>query len=136
MPNLDYAVIADFVRAEGGVAHGLGLGIDTVTAPAVPTGHNIGLLARFTFSRHECGRPHRLELIFQDIDGERLAEINATVEPEWVEGQPTGWPTGVLVGINFGVPLPNLGIYSLEMLLNDNLVKSMPLRVVSPPDAV
>jgi hypothetical protein len=130
VPQLDYAVLADYVRPEGGLAHGLGLGIDTIYAPDVPTGQNVGLLARLTFSRQECGRQHRLEVIFQDQDGERLAEINATTQPEWVEDQPVGWPMGVLLVLNFGVPLPAYGVYSFEMLLNDSLVKSIPLRVV------
>jgi hypothetical protein len=135
MPQLDYAVLADFVRAEGGLAHGLGLGIDTIYAPEVPTGQNVGLLARLTFSRQECGRAHRVEVIFQDQDGERLAEINATTEPQWVEGQPVGWPTGVLLGLNFGIPLPAYGVYAFEILLNDSLVKSIPLRVVPRQDS-
>ena len=133
MPDLDYALLADYVRTEGGLAHIIGAGIDRIWAPQVPTGQNVALLARFRFARAECGRPHRLEVIFQDADGERLAQMDAVVEPEWPEGTPLGWGTPGLLGLNIGVPLPVYGTYSFEVMLNDSLMKSIPLAV-SPPE--
>jgi hypothetical protein len=59
MPELDYALLCDYVRAERGVAHTIAAGIDTVHRPEVPTVANLGLLARVTFTRAECGRLHR-----------------------------------------------------------------------------
>ena len=105
------------------------LGPDTVMAAQVPTGQNLGILIRLGFARSECDRPHRLEIIFHDEDGQRLAHLNAVAEPRWPEDQPPGWTVGVLSAINIGVPLPNFGLYSFEVLVNDNLVKSIPLRV-------
>lgn len=37
MPELDYMVLADYVRQDGGVVHIMGAGVDTVFASAVPT---------------------------------------------------------------------------------------------------
>lgn len=68
------------------------------------------------------GRPHRLEVIFQDEDGDRLAQITSTTEPVWDENLPAGWRVGVLFGINMGIPLPRFGLYAFEILVNDNLV--------------
>jgi hypothetical protein len=130
VPELDYALLCDYVRTEGGVAHAIAAGLDTIIAPSVPTGQNVGLLLRLTFTRNECGRPHRLEVIFQDIDGERLAGIQAVITPEWAEGLPVGWPTGLLWGVNVGLPLPRYGVYALELLLNDANVDTLNLRVV------
>jgi hypothetical protein len=135
MPELDYAVICDYVRVEGGVAHVIAAGIDTITAPAIPTGQNVGLLMRVNFARTECDRPHRVEVIFQDEDGDRLTQIAGVNEPRWNDGLPTGWKVGALLGLNLGIPLPRYGIYSVEILLNDNLVKTIPLRVVPPAPA-
>ena len=131
MPRLDYAVLCDYVRAEGGIAHAIAAGVDTVLAENIPTGRNLGLLLRVTFTRAECGRPHRLEIIFQDADGERLLVINSVITPEWQEDVPPSWGVGALAGLNFGVPLPRAGLYSFEVLLNDNHVKTVPLRVVT-----
>lgn len=133
MPELDFALLGDHVRAEGGIAHVIAAGIDTIYAPAVPTGQNVGLLFRVLFTRNECDRPHRLEVFFQDEDGTRLAAMSSAVTPVWIEGQPAHWKTGVIGGFNFGIPLPRYGIYSLEMIMNDSHLKTLHLRVVEPP---
>src|SRR5689334_15548074 len=129
MPELDFAVVCDYVRAEGGVGHVIGGGFDTITLDEFPAGHKMRVWARVWLARSECGRPHRLELIFQNADGERLAEISGPIEREWNDGYPPGMKAGVGMAFNFGVPLPAPGLYSLEILLNDSLVKSIPLRV-------
>jgi hypothetical protein len=133
MPELDYALLCDYVRAEGGIAHMIGAGLDTIMAPQVPTGQNLGVVLRVAFARAECGRPHRIEIIFQGEDGERHAVVNAVVEPKWAADLPASWKQGLLAGINMGVPLPRYGLYSFEVLVNDSLLKSVPLRVREAP---
>lgn len=135
MPDLDFAFLCDYVRIDqsSGIAHALAVSIDSVSTPQVPTGQNVGLLARFTFSRNECGRPHRIELFFQSEDGgEPLMKWTGTVTPHWTEDRPIGWPTAFLFALNVGLPLPDYGTYSLEVLLDDRSVKSLPLRVTAP----
>ena len=129
VPNLDYAVLCDYVRAEAGLAHVIAAGIDTVWTPDVPTGRNLGLLMRISFRRAECGREHQIEIIFQDADGERLVELHTAITPEWQEGVPASWGVGAIAGLNFGVPLPRFGLYSFEILINGNHVKTVPLRL-------
>jgi hypothetical protein len=132
VPELDFAVTCDYVRAEGvGVAHVIGGGFDTIHAAEVPTGRNMGLWGRILLARNECGRPHRLEVIFQDEDGERLTELTGPVTGEWPgEDFPLAWKVGVAFAFNLGVPLPRYGLYSFDLMLNDSLVKTIPLRVV------
>jgi hypothetical protein len=130
MPELDYAVLCDYVRTEGGIAHVIAAGIDTVYTPDVPAGQNVGLLMRVAFTRNECGRPHRVELIFQDADGERLAQVMGVITPEWQPDLPPSWRVGALLGLNIGVPLPRFGLYAFEVLINDSHVKTIPLRVI------
>lgn len=137
VPELDFAVICDYVRvdASGGCAHVIGGGIDTIYADSVPTGRNVGLWARARFAQAECGRPHRIEIFVQDLDGSRVAEIEGTVRPEWPENYPTGWKVGVGMAYNLGLPLPSYGQYAFELLINDSLVKSIPFLVVQSSDA-
>jgi len=130
MPQLDYAFLCDFVRAEGGLAHVIGAGIDTVYAPETPTAHNFGLLARFTFTQGECGRPHRIEVFFRTEDGAEIAKVEAVITPEWGQGLPPGWPMGASLGLNFGLPLPAFGVYAFEIMIDDGHAKSLGLRVV------
>lgn len=135
MPELDFALLADYVRVDGGIAHVVGAGIDSVLVPQVPTGHNVGLLFRVEFTRNECGRPHRLEVIFQGEDGRRLAHLTSVVTPDWKTGLPAHWKTGLIGGFNFGVPFPDFGVYAFEIMLNDSHVKTLRLRVVAPETA-
>lgn len=130
MPELDYALLCDYVRVELGVAHVIAAGIDTFHHPQMPAGQNFGLVVRTTFTRNECGRQHNFEFIFQGADGERIAYVQGSVAPEWPEGHPAGWPVGALLGLNMGVPIPAFGHYSLEILINGNSVKSIPVRAV------
>jgi hypothetical protein len=135
MPELDLALIADHVSVEGGVAYVMRGCIDTVTAPELPAARNVGLLFRVQFSRIECGRPHRIEVIFQGEDGERLMGLETVVTPEWEQSFPPHWRVKVLAGLNFGVPLPRHGNYAFHVLINDSEVKVIDLRVVAPPQA-
>jgi hypothetical protein len=135
MAELDYALLCDYVRVDRGTAAVIAAGIDTVYLAEVPGGRQIGLLLRVTFTRNESGRPHRLEVIVQDEDGERLVQIEGVITPEWKEGLPPGWLTGALAGFNFGVPLPRYGVYSMEILIDDRSAKSLNLRAEPMPAA-
>lgn len=130
MPELDLALIADYVHAEGGVAYVMRGCIDTVTTPEVPTGRNVGFLFRIAFARSECERPHRIEVLFQGEDGERLMHVQTVVTPEWDESLPPHWRVKLLGGLNFGVPLPRFGVYGFHVLINDSQVKDIDFRVV------
>lgn len=133
MPDLDLALIADYVSVEGGVAYVMRGCIDTVTSPDAPTARNVGLLFRVEFSRNECGRPHRIEVLFQGEDGERLMDLQTVISPEWDSTLPPHWKVKALAGLNFGIPLPRHGNYAFHVLLNDSEVKVIDLRVVAPP---
>lgn len=131
MPTLDFAFLCDYARQDPGTPiHALAIAIDTIGVPEVPTGRNLGVVARFLFTKNECGRPHRIEIFVQDTDGKRVAQITGTVEPQWSEDIPPGWPTGAALALNFGIPLPTFGFYSVEFLMNDSSVKSLNFRVV------
>jgi hypothetical protein len=133
MPELDYALLCDYVRQEGGVAHVIAAGVDTVMLPQVPGAANLGLLVRLTFTRGECDKPHRLEAILAETDGETIAKINGVITPTWQQGLPAGWKTGAMLALNFGVVVPKYGVYSLDILVNDDSRKDIPLRVVPMP---
>jgi uncharacterized protein DUF6941 len=109
MPELDYALLCDYARAEGGVAHVIAAGIDTIHRPEVPSVANLGLLARIIFADEETGEAHEIEVRLRDQEGEQIAQANLTAVPRRVEGLPEGWPTAALLAMNFGVPLPSFG---------------------------
>lgn len=131
MPEVDYAFLCDYARTDqSGVAHAIAVGVDTIYAPEVPTGRNLGLLMRITSTQGESGRPHRVEVFVRSTDGAELVRIEGILQPEWNPTLPAGWPVGELIAFNFGVPFPEFGVYAVEIMIDDHSEKSMNLRVV------
>lgn len=132
MPELDFALVCDFVRLESksSVANVVGGGIDTIIVEELPAGQSMGLWNRVLFTRSECDREHRFEVVAQDADGARLLEIRSLISPRWSSSLPAGWKVPISIAYNLAVPLPHIGDYSFEILLNDSSLKSIPFRVI------
>lgn len=139
MAEIDFVILADYVRNDVGVLSIVGGGFDRLTAATLPSGQNVGLGLRFLFTRTECPGPHVLRIAFQDADAQVLVEVRA----EFPVGIPADYEPGDLIGMtinaNMGVPLPAYGRYTFEVVLDGQSLKSIPLRVVPPvmrsPDA-
>lgn len=137
MPQLDYMVLADYVRQDSGVTHIMGAGIDTVIAASVPTARHVGIALRITFGTdEEVGAPHNLTVAFQAADGERLLEAKSSfATPPPAPGIPAHWRTGLGIALQIPLPLPRYGDYSLELDIDDGVItKSIDFRVVPRPD--
>ena len=80
-----------------------------ITTPKLPVGLNLGLLLRISFERAECGRMHRVEVMVQDEDGDRLIHLTATGTPTWQEEWPINWKSKDMFGFNFGLPVARYG---------------------------
>lgn len=125
MPDIDFAILADHVRVENGLGYVIAGGIDRVTLGSVPGGIQAGLMLRLTLTPAERQRPARIEIVFQDEDGTQLMRLNAVAEAPPDTDK-------IMVGINFGLPFPDYGRYSLEILINDHSHKAIPVMAVSP----
>jgi hypothetical protein len=135
MPELDFMIVADYVRVDAGVMHMIAAAIDTVYTPAVPSTRMLGLGIRLFFTPAETRHEHPLEVVFQDSDGHRIAQINAMIPAQPIPpGRQPGMPIGALLPINMQLPLPAYGVYSFELLIHGNHLKSAPL-IISPPVA-
>lgn len=136
MPELDFMVTADYVRVEGGVLHMIAAGFDTMYLPAVPAVRQIGVGMRILIDVADAQQGHKLALIFQGPDGERLAEVHGRFSA--VPGQPLppeGRPYGLPAAFNLPLPIPAYGDYSLELFIDDQsaAVKSITLTVAPIP---
>ncbi len=134
MPELDYMVLADYVRHDGGFVHIMGAGVDTVTAPAVPTVQPFGVALRISFGTTEQpGEEHRLTVSFIGPD-KRVLDANATfITPSRAPGVPEHWKTVLGIALQIAVPLPEYGDYSCELNIDDGAItKSYEFRVVRP----
>lgn len=126
MPTLDFAILADHVRAENGLGYVIAGGIDEVRLQNVPAGINAGVLARLHLTPAERSRNHRVEVIFQDEDGQRLVQVSAVTDPLEGAGE------YIMLGLNFGLPIPRYGRYSLEIIVNDTNLKTIALKAPDP----
>lgn len=132
MLELEYMVLADYVRQDGGVIHIMGAGVDTVWAPAVPTLQPFGIALRISFaSTDPPGEPHHLTVSFVGPD-QRVLDANASFfSPPPPPGVPEHWRTGVGIALQIPVPLPAYGDYSCELDIDDGTItKSFEFRVV------
>jgi len=133
MPELDFMVTADYVRAEGGVIHMIAAGFDTLWIQSVPAAQQIGVGLRLRLDVAEAREAHQVTLIYQDADGEVLLRIAGTLGPVDPRAPlpPPGRPFGVVMAFNFVLPMPRYGDYSLELFLDDqaDAAKSITLTV-------
>ncbi len=129
MPELDYAMLAEHVRIDHGVAHILGAGWDGIEVNETPISTNVTLLVRIGFDRAECGRPHRVEVLVQDEDGTRLGHFTRTLKPEWMDGYPITWKSSEQFKFTFPLSFRRLGLYDCTILLNDSHKKTIPFIV-------
>ena len=135
MPELDFMIVSDYVRAENGVLHMIAGGVDTITVGAVPAARSIGIGLSLKLPLGEVTENHTLRLIFYGTDGARIAEIGADLPARSeTPNMPAGRKVGVVAALNMSLSLPAYGDYSLELLVNGNHKKEIPIYVISPAE--
>lgn len=132
MPELDYMVLADYVRQDGGIIHIMGAGVDTVFAAAVPTVQPFGVALRLSFSTTEApGEGHELVVSFVGPDKRLLDTTARFATPPRPPGVPDHWKTGLGIALQLAVPLPQYGDYLCELAVDGGTItKSYDFRVV------
>lgn len=137
MPDLEYLVLADYVRQDAGATHIMGAGIDTFGIPAqqLPAAIPVGLVARITFSvRDQVGAEHEIRLVFQGPDGDLLVISQPFRTPPPAAGVPEHWRTAVSLVSRLMLPFPRHGDYRLQVTLDDDptLSRSLDVRAIEP----
>lgn len=136
MPNLDFAFLADSAEAEPGRKfYVLGGGIDQIAGPAFPLMHpHMSLVMRWLIHPTEMNVRHHLEVRMVDADGKELAKIEGDIEASGHS------PTGREANVNMVINMANTrferpGDYGIDILMNNQHMKSLPLRVATAPVA-
>ena len=130
MPALDFAFLADAAEAEPNRKfYVLGGGIDVIAGQVAPLVHaHMALVMRFEVHPSELGRQHRLEVRMIDADGGQLAKIEGVLET--AGDSPLGRPVFINMVINMAnTQFAKSGDYAVEIVMNDQHQKSLPLRV-------
>ena len=97
MPQMEYLVLAEYVRQDAGMTHIMGAGIDTFTVPEsrLPAGVPVGVVARMTFDvRDQVGAEHEVSLIFHGPGNTELLRLTQRLRtPPPAPGVPEHWRT-------------------------------------------
>ena len=138
MPELEYLVLAEYVRQDAGMTHIMGAGFDTITVPAaqLPAGVPVGAVARVTFSsRDPVGDDHDIELALERSDGESVLSIRQRFPaPARAPGVPETWRMAATIMWRFALLIPEHGNYRLQAVLDDDprQSRSVDVRAIAP----
>jgi hypothetical protein len=124
-----------------------GAGIDSFNMPANAPGPyviNFAIAGVVHVPWTATNQQHRLQFLVVNSDGQAPELAGAEASPEGLGGEmhfnvgrPPGLPTGdeQLVPFAFqfmGLPLVNLGLYSIQLLIDGTEVRRIPFRVSQP----
>jgi hypothetical protein len=137
MPELDYVLLADYVRQDSGTVHIMAAGLDTIQVPgsALPTVVPIGLAARITFSSEdEVGATNEFSFVVSGPSGDLMKATQHFQTPPPVPGVPPHWRTAVGLAVRMPLLIPSHGNYALQVMLNDDprLSRRLDLRAIEP----
>jgi hypothetical protein len=139
MPEIEYLILADYVRQDAGMTHIMGAGLDTITLPedrAVPV--PVGIVVRLSFSSQDkVGGQHELVVAFRQDDRDLLRVSKRFPVPPPPPGVPEYWRTALAVALRVALPIPGYGHYLLQTTLDDDPTQSRSLnvRVIGPGQA-
>jgi hypothetical protein len=138
MPELEYLVLADYVRQDAGMTHIMGAGLDTITIPQsqLPSAIPVGLVARITFSsRDEVGAEHTVSLAFHGPGDETLLAVAQGFRtPPPSPGIPEHWRTAASLVSRLLLPIPAHGNYRLQVEIDGDprMSRSLDVRAIEP----
>ena len=129
--DIDFAFVCDYAEAAGKI-NALGIGFDTIYAPAVPCKHQLFFLVmQLRANVVEVGEK-KLEVDLIDEDGKNIiptlrAKLNV-LKPN------TGTESIARIALQFNnVEFPRYGSYSLHAILDGHEMVRVPLKVSAPP---
>ena len=97
MPQMEYLVLADYVRQDAAATHIMGAGIDTFTVPEgrLPASAPVGVVARMSFDvRDQVGAEHEVSLVFHGPGATELLRLTQRLRtPPPAPGVPEHWRT-------------------------------------------
>jgi hypothetical protein len=129
--DIQIATLCDFAADYNGKLAIIGT-FDTLAARAVPVVHpSCALAIRFCFTPEDVGR-HKLSINIINEDGASLDPNNMPIEPEFEVQLPKNVPflTRNIVMNLQGLRFPEMGIYSIDIGCDGEIIVRLPLRVV------
>lgn len=129
--EVDFAFLADSADAINGKIYVMGGAFDTVWAKEAPVVHpKLSLVLKLKLDAAELDRQHILEIVVMDEDGKSVAKVGGPLEIKKNPLAYKGWPQPFLAVMHFvNLTFPKFGDYSFFVVLNNNSIKTIPLRL-------
>lgn len=133
--ELDFAFLADAADVSLGKLFVLGGAFDTIHVPAFPATHPVlAVVLRLLLGPHDLDRKQNLEILLLDADARHVASARGELTVPKSPDSPAGWKQTVILPLRFfNVPFQQAGHYSVEILIEEKMVKAIPLRVIPAP---
>jgi hypothetical protein len=130
--DVDTCMLCDAATVREGLLHILGGGITQTVRPEFPSPLGISLALRVLAHPTETAHPHKLEVILQDEDGERIVKFQLQIAEIDEAIIPVGEQAPITLAWDFpGKPvLPHPGRYSFELLIDGVHQRTVPLNAV------
>lgn len=133
--ELDFAFLADAADVTLGKLFVLGGAFDTIHVQTLPSNHpSLAVVLRLLLVPHDLDRKHMIEIQLRDADGKPVATAKGEMVVPKSPESPQGWKQAVLLPLRFfSVPFQSAGHYAIEIVLDGEMAKAIPLRVVQIP---
>ncbi len=128
--KVDVAMLCDAVTVREGLLNILGGGITRLNRTAFPSTFSGALALRILVNPLEAGAEHKLQIIFQTEDGDRLAEVGGQFQTSAAGKTFPGEELSFPIGMAFQTPIPQVGAYSFEVAINGEHRSSIPVWAV------
>lgn len=129
------ALLCDAATVRENLLHILGGGINRIWRPSFPAPLGVDLALVLTLSTVETQEQHRIRVVVQTADGRSLAEIKGefgiSPGPDVRAGERLAVP---LVLPLKAVQVPAEGIYSVEVLVDGQLQRSLTFTAAKPAE--
>lgn len=130
--EIDTCLLCDAASIREGLLHILGGGITDVVRPEYPAPLGMHLALRILAHPTELDRSHRLEVLLQDEDGERVTQFHLETQQIDTSQVHPGRQAPLNLAWNFPMNphLPHPGRYSFELLIDGVHQRSVPFTAV------
>lgn len=130
--KVDTCMLCDAATLREGLLHILGGGVREITRSEFPSPLGLSLALRVLLHPTELAHPHKLEVILQDEDGQRVVEFNIELAALDLDIPPGDeFPLPIAWDFPGRPSLPYAGRYSFELLTDGVHQTSVPLKVLS-----
>jgi len=131
--TVDFLILADAAQKQSDKLYMLGGGWSAVWAAEFPVNHQLAVAAGILVPWMETNHRHQFRIRLRGEDGSSFGELGG----EFEQGRPPGLPPGstqrVIITVNMTVRFEKPVEAAADLLIDGNVVKTVPFRVMQRP---